>query len=217
MAGDAPRLGVLYGGTFDPVHDGHVGVARHARDALDADVWLMPAADPPHKAATHADAAQRVRMLRLALAGEPRLGVDLRELRRDGPSYTVDTLRELRAEVGRSAPWAILVGADGFRALDRWSRWRELFALAHVVVAGRPGHPLEAGLPEAVAEELAARRAEAPGELRSAAAGRVLLLHQPLSPHSSSELRRRIAAGRAWRDWVAPTVADYIERQGLYR
>ena len=78
-------LRVLYGGTFDPVHDGHVAIARAARDALDADVALLPARDPPHKAATRADAAQRAAMLALAVDGEPRLAVDLRELGRDGP------------------------------------------------------------------------------------------------------------------------------------
>jgi nicotinate-nucleotide adenylyltransferase len=135
-------LRILYGGTFDPVHDGHLGVARHARDALDAEVRLMPAADPPHKGPTHATAAQRAAMLHLAVAGESGLRVDLRELERHCPSYTVDTLRALRAEVGPSQPWAILVGADSFCSLDSWSRWRELFDLAHIVVAARAGSAL---------------------------------------------------------------------------
>ena len=88
-------LRVLYGGTFDPVHAGHLGVARHARDVLDAEVALMPAADPPHKGPTRASAAQRAQMLQLAVEGEPGLRVDLRELQRTGPSYTVDTLQDL--------------------------------------------------------------------------------------------------------------------------
>lgn len=210
-------LRVLYGGTFDPVHDGHLGIARHARDALDAEIRLMPAADPPHKGPTHAEAAQRAQMLRLAVEGEPRLRVDLRELEREGPSYTVDTLRTLRDEVGPAQPWAILVGADSFRALDSWSRWRELFELAHIVVAQRPGNGLEDGLPEMVAAAAAGRWAACAQELHAGAAGRILVLRQPLFPHSASELRRRIAAGEPWRDWVPVAVAGYIDRHGLYR
>lgn len=213
----AQPLHVLYGGTFDPVHDGHLGIARHASDALDAEIRLMPAADPPHKGPTHADAEQRAEMLRLAIDGQARLQLDLRELERDGPSYTVDTLRALRGEVGLAQPWAILVGADSFRALDSWSRWRELFELAHIVVAQRPGNGLDDALPEAVAAAATGRWAASAQELHACAAGRILVLRQPLFPQSASELRRRIAAGEPWRDWVPPAVARYIDRHGLYR
>lgn len=216
-------LTVLYGGTFDPVHNGHLGIARHARDTLRAQVRLMPAADPPHKGPTHADAAQRAEMLRLAINGEAGLALDLRELRRPGPSYTVDTLRELRAEVGEDAPCAILIGADSFRTLDTWHRWRELFALAHVVVARRAGtgavepKPLREGWPPAIAAEADARWTDSVQDLHAAPAGRIFILHQPLFPHSASELRRRIARGEPWRDQVPRAVAEYILAHGLYR
>src|SRR5690606_35823375 len=95
---------VCYGGTFDPVHNGHLAVARSARDALRAEVALLPAHDPPHKGPTRADAQQRAAMLELAVAGESGLHVDRRELLREGPSYTVDTLGELREELGADAP-----------------------------------------------------------------------------------------------------------------
>src|SRR5690606_18972130 len=121
---------VLYGGTFDPVHEGHLAVARFARDALAATVHFMPAADPPHRPAPGANAAQRVEMLRLALADEPGLGLDLRELACREPSWTVETLRRLRDEIGQDAPVALLVGADSFLDLPRWREWRELFDLA---------------------------------------------------------------------------------------
>lgn len=222
MPPHADRLQVLYGGTFDPVHNGHLGVARHARDALHADVALMPAADPPHKGPTRADARERAQMLQLAVGDEPGLRVDLRELRRDGPSYTVDTLLGLREQVGPDAPWAILVGADSFRTLDTWHRWRELFALAHIVVAGRAaaGSGFEAPrerLSAAVEAATQARWVDDPAALRDAPAGLLFALRQPLLPQSASELRRRIAASEPWREWVAPAVADYIERHGLYR
>lgn len=210
------RLRVLYGGTFDPVHDGHIAVARHARDALVAEIRLMPAADPPHKDATHADARARTRMLQLAIAGQPGLRVDTRELRRDGASYTVDTLRALRADVGMEAPWAILVGADSFLQLPEWKEWRALPGLAHIVVAERPGSPVQGCMPPALAEATQGRWVEDARALHAAPCGLFHALRQPLSPESSSELRRRIAAGEPWRGWVAPAVADYIVEHGLY-
>lgn len=141
---NAARLLVCYGGTFDPVHEGHLAVARSARDALDADVALVPARDPPHKGPTRADAAQRARMLELAVAGEAGLSVDLRELHREGPSYTFASLGELRAELGDAAPIAWLVGADSLLQLHTWHRWRELFDRAHIVAVQRPGSQVDA-------------------------------------------------------------------------
>lgn len=215
------RLRVCYGGTFDPVHNGHVAVASAARDALDAEVFLLPAHDPPHKGETRADAAQRAAMLQLALAGEPRLHVDARELDRSGPSYTVDTLGELRAELGGEVPIAWLVGADSLRQLHTWHRWRELFARAHLVAVQRPGAEVDAASLRAQAPEVLeeiGQRWLPPADLAHAPHGGFALLPLPrLRPESSTELRRRIAAGEPWRDWVAPAVADYIDRRGLYR
>jgi nicotinate-nucleotide adenylyltransferase len=160
IAGVSP-LRICYGGTFDPVHNGHLAVARAARDAAGADVYLLPAADPPHKGPTHADARQRACMLELAVAGEPGLRVDRRELQRPGPSYTVETLRELRAELGDARPIAWLVGGDSLGQLQSWHRWRDLFGLAHLLVAQRPGSPIApaalARIAPAVAQEVAPR------------------------------------------------------------
>ena len=128
-------LRILYGGTFDPVHAGHLAVAIAARDTLHADVAFVPAADPPHRPAPGASAAQRAAMVALAIAGTPGLSLDERELRRDGPSWTVLTLEQARAEAGPSAPLAWLVGADAFRGLPTWHRWETLAGLAHLVVA----------------------------------------------------------------------------------
>ncbi len=212
----AAPLRVLYGGTFDPVHNGHLAVARHARDALRAEVHLMPAADPPHKGPTHADAEQRAAMLALAIGDEPGLRVDLRELRREGPSYTIDTLRELRGEVGVEAPIALLVGADSFLGLPTWRSWRELFDQAHFVVAERPGNGLAGDLPDELAQAAEGRWIDSAAELSRSPAGRVLLLEQPLYPESASEIRRRIQAGEPWRDQVPAPVASYIADRGLY-
>lgn len=212
----APPPLVLYGGTFDPVHEGHLAIARRARDALATTVHFMPAADPPHRPAPGASAAQRVEMLRLALAGEPGLALDTRELGRSEPSWTVETLRGLRRELGPRAPVALLVGADSFLDLPQWREWRELFALAHFVVAGRAGSTLEGELPEPLAEMVAGRLVEDPARLREAPAGRVLPLRQPLHPGSATRLRERVAADGDWEALVPPAVAGYIRRHGLY-
>lgn len=209
-------LRLLYGGTFDPVHAGHLAVARAARDTLHAAVHLVPAAVPPHRGPTAASARDRTDLLALAVAGEPGLAVDTRELRREGPSYTVDTLREARADIGPRAPLAWLVGADAFRGLPSWHDWRALFDLAHFVVAVRPGHGLEE-LPETLSAACAGRWAKAPAELSETAAGRLFRLDLPPHPAASSELRRRLAAGEDPGDWLDPAVAAEIARRGLYR
>ena len=213
-------LGLFYGGTFDPVHNGHLAVARAARDALGARVFLQPAADPPHKDATHADAGQRARMLDLAVAGETGLKVDRRELRRQGPSYTVDTLRELRDEFGAAAPLAWLVGGDSLGELDTWHRWRELFSLAHVIAVQRPGAPIDAATlatrAPAVHAEIGPRWRALDALAAAPAGGFAVLPMQELRPESSTELRLRIAAGADWRGWVPPSVASFIDRHRLY-
>src|SRR5690606_30728366 len=140
-------LSLFYGGTFDPFHCGHLTIARHARDRLGATVRVMPAADPPHRPAPGATALHRARMLELALDAEPGMEVDLRELARATPSWTVETLREVRSELGERHPVALLVGADSLYGLPDWKEWRALFALAHFVVAARPGTALDAALP----------------------------------------------------------------------
>ena len=210
-------LEILYGGSFDPVHLGHLAVARNARDAVAAQVRLMPAADPPHKGPLHADARQRLAMLELAVDGEAGLGVEDCELGRDGPSYTVDTLRFLRAARVGEQPLAILVGADSFLSLPGWKEWRSLFDLAHIVIAERGGSGFAPStLPDALAEATAGRWAQAPDELHRLASGLVLRLDQPLRPESASEVRRRIAAGGDWQALVPPPVAGYIAENRLY-
>jgi len=217
----ARKLLVCYGGTFDPVHHGHLAVARAARDALDAEVALIPAHDPPHKGPTRADATQRAAMLDLAVAGEAGLSVDRRELLRDGPSYSFDTLVELRAEHGAQAPIAWLIGADSLLQLHTWHRWRDLFDRAHIVAVQRPGSEVDAIRLRAQAPDVLAEIADRwlpPGDLAATASGGFALLPMPeLRPESSTELRQRIREGGDWRPWVPPAVAVYIDSQGLYR
>jgi nicotinate-nucleotide adenylyltransferase len=209
-------LHVLYGGTFDPVHNGHLAIARAARDALDCDIHMMPAADPPHRAPPGANAQARVAMLQLAIADEPRLLLDRRELERGGRSWSIDTVRGLRAQLGDDAPIALLVGADSFIGLPTWKAWRSLLDATHFVVAERPGNPLDDALPAELAEAMAGRWTDSVDELGQSPSGRVLRLRQPLHAHSATDLRRRIASGLPWRHLLPPRVADYVVANDLY-
>jgi nicotinate-nucleotide adenylyltransferase len=188
---------ILYGGTFDPVHDGHLAVADAASALFDADVLLLPSADPPHRELPGASAEQRAAMLDLAVTGHPRLHVDRCELQRAGPSYSVDTLREVRAGIGPRASLAWLLGADAFRGLHHWHQWRELFALAHLVVAVRPGHALDK-LDSELQAEVGMRWNGDPAALENSPNGLLLPLDLPLRFEAASNLRQRIAAGLAW-------------------
>lgn len=191
----------ILGGTFDPVHNGHLRVAWEAAEALAADVRLMPAHVPPHRPAPVASAQQRVRMLELALRGQSRLTLDTRELERAGASYTVDTLRELRAEVGAQRPLILLVGADAFGGLPTWREWRALFDLAHIAMLTRPGRTEP--WPAELAAEAVPRRVHRVEDLRDLAHGRVLSL--PVTPLdiSASSIRALLAQGREPR-WLIP-------------
>ena len=191
---------VLFGGTFDPVHIGHLRVALEASEILDAHVRLMPANTPPHRPAPVATAAQRTAMLERAIEGRRRLSVDPRELKRSGPSYTVDTLLQLRGELPREQPIAILLGDDAFAGLPTWHRWRELFELAHIVVMTRPGHGGE--LPQELAEELKSRQADVSAVSRAPAGHVIHIAVTPLEI-SASHIRRILASGGDVK-WLLP-------------
>lgn len=214
-------LHLVYGGTFDPVHNGHLAIARAANATFGVPVSLMPAADPPHRAAPGATAAQRAHLLDIAVRNEPDLRVDRRELARAardpaGRSYTVDTLRELRGELGGAVPIALLIGADSLLGLPTWRSWATLFDLAHFIVADRPGSGLEDGLAPDLSARLEGRWTDRAEDLQLGTAGRVFRLNQPLQPESATEIRRRIAAGAAWRHLVPRAVADAIADERLY-
>ncbi len=204
----------ILGGTFDPVHHGHLRAALDVAEACDCDVHLVPAARPPHREPPRVSGADRLRMLELAVAGQPRLAVDDREFRRAGPSYTVDTMRDLRREFGSDQPLLLLVGMDAFAGLSTWSRWTELFELAHVGVMTRPGHV--PGFEAEVAAEWYARRVHSPAALASRPAGGVLPIDVTPLPISSTDLRARLAAGRGIEFLVPPAVVAYIRERGLY-
>ncbi|HEX6138262.1 MAG TPA: nicotinate-nucleotide adenylyltransferase [Casimicrobiaceae bacterium] len=210
----------ILGGTFDPVHYGHLRLADDVRTALALpEVRLVPAANPPHREPPRASARDRVAMLRLAVHEFPGLVVDTREIARGGKSYTVDTLTELRAEMPHR-PLALLVGADAFRGLASWHRWRTLFELAHLIVVPRPGVTIGAGLADPLAREWATRRIGDPRGLRTRASGAIFVQSVTAQPISATGIRAALARGDAgsveMAGLVPVAVLAYIESNRLY-
>ena len=207
-----PPLGFL-GGAFDPVHIGHLRGAMAVRDTLNLErVDLIPAAQSPLKAQASVDAVHRLAMLEKAVADLPGIAVDARELDRPGPSYTADTLEDLRREHGAERPLVWIVGADILASLPQWSRWRELLHFAHLVVMGRPDaepHPPE------VSAWLTENKIDLAGLLAQPAGG-VFTLAQPLLDISSSEIRAMLAAGRDPRFLLPDGVIEYISNHALF-
>lgn len=211
----ASTLTLLLGGTFDPVHEGHLALARTAAAAFDARVRLLPAAVPPHRSAPLASAAQRVDMLRLAIAADPALQLDTRELQRAGPSYTVDTLTLLREELGPTAALGLLLGADAFLGLPSWNRWLQIPELAHLVVVTRPGSRLDL-LPAALEAACKGRWTRRRERLRTTPAGCVHQLEMPPHPASATAIRSALQDGGAPVQGLPAAVLRYIGEHGLY-
>jgi nicotinate-nucleotide adenylyltransferase len=190
------RVGV-FGGSFDPVHNAHVALAKLALEQFELDeVRWIPVGQPWQKSRRLSDGADREAMVRLAVAGEPRFVVDRTELRRRGISYTLDTVRELAAaEPGTE--WVLILGQDQYASLHTWRDWRELLAMVTLAIANRPG----------AEPAVNAQIAKVPHHMVSL----------PMMDVSSTEVRRRVAAGESIASLVPPAVASYIERRRLYR
>ena len=213
-------IGIL-GGSFDPVHRGHVALARAARAALGLDqVRLMPAAQPWQKGQLAASAADRAHLIELALREEPGLVLDMHEIARGGPSYTIDTLRELRAALGPVLPLVLILGGDQFDRLDTWRDWQALADCAHLAVAQRAGAALA---PSAAVAAWAQPRRAAPAEALRRPAGAVIEFAMDPVPVSATALRAALAAAptpegeAALRAALGPTGLDYIRAHALYR
>lgn len=211
-------IGIL-GGTFDPIHFGHLRLAEEMLEQAGLrQIRFIPAARPPHRESPQVDARQRSAMVKLAIAGQPAFVLDERELMRDKPSYTVDTLRELRAELGDEQPLCLLMGGDAFLDLHTWHEWEQLFELAHIVVGYRPGFTLEERIHGATAElQGHYRRRLCPvTEMARSPNGGVAELAIPKLEISATDIRRRVAEGRSIRYLLPDAVADYIHQHHLY-
>lgn len=206
------RVGLL-GGTFDPVHVGHLALARAAIDGLALDrVLLVPTGQPWQKPQLDTPAHHRLAMLRLAVGDDPRLEVDDLEIRRDTRTYTIDTLIELRQRLGPSPALVLLLGSDQLRNLSSWHRWRELLVHAHIAATQRERVPLSA-LPGDVDALVAEHGRDA---LPDAPAGAVVFFRMPAVPVSATAVRAQLAAGQRPVGVVLPAVLEYIETHRLY-
>ncbi|WP_165680588.1 nicotinate-nucleotide adenylyltransferase [Metapseudomonas otitidis] len=208
------RIG-LFGGTFDPVHIGHLRGALEVAELMAFDqLRLIPSARPPHREAPQVSAADRLVMVELAVADLPPLRVDDRELRRERPSWTIDTLESLRAEVGESDQLFLMLGWDAFCGLPGWHRWDELLNHCHILVLQRPDADTEP--PEELRDLLAARSVADPLGLNGPG-GQISFVWQSPLAVSATQVRKLLADGRSVRFLVPDAVLAYIHAHGLYR
>lgn len=199
-AAPAGRRTGVFGGAFDPPHNAHVALARVAVDALALDeLRVVPTGAAWHKTRSLSPAEDRLAMTRLAFGELPRTEVDPRELRRSGPSYTLDTLHELQAEQPGTLLWLVL-GEDQGRQLTSWHGWRQILGIATIVIAERPDSTLTGGTFDA----------------EIAAGGRFSRLPVAPTALSATDIRRRVAAGQPVDALVPPAVARYIDQHHLY-
>jgi nicotinate-nucleotide adenylyltransferase len=204
----------VFGGIFDPIHYGHLRTAHEVHELLGLEaVSFVPAGDPPHRAAPFAAAATRLEMVRAAVGEDARFVVDDRELRRQGLSYTIHTLEELRTERA-GQPLVLILGMDAFAGFDRWHRAAEIPTLAHIVIALRPKADLpHAGLAAALLRD---RRCEDPARLADSPAGLVHVCANTQLDLSSSAVRAVIAEGRDPRYLMPEAARRIILSRGSY-
>ena len=209
----------IFGGTFDPVHFGHLRLAEESIGHLGlGGVRWIPAGQPPHRGMPQVTARQRLEMVLRSTAKNARFSVDASEVEAAAPSYTVHTLERLRGELGAEQSLVLLVGADAFAGLTSWHRWRDLFSLAHIAVSHRPGFPVEIGsLPHELATEFADRRLQDAGGLKNAAAGGIATFAMTQLAISATQIRKLLANGLSARYLLPDGVLDYIQTHSLYR
>lgn len=205
----------IYGGTFDPIHCGHLRAALEVQEALQLkEVRFIPAGIPPHRQPPVASAGQRLAMLQLAVGGVPGFSVDCREMDRAGPSYMVDTLTTLRQDMP-DASMALILGMDAFLGLTSWHRWQELIELAHIVVTNRPGY--QPGFSGELAELVDRHGTNEPDYLRQAPFGQVYFCTISFLEISATAIRQAVQQGRSVRYLIPDGVETWISRAGLYQ
>ena len=208
-------IGIL-GGTFDPIHCGHLRLAQDVAEALAlTQVRFIPGGTPPHRAMPQTPVADRVAMVRLAIDGNPLFVLDERETRRAGKSYTFDTLNELRAELGATRPLVLLMGTDAFLGFESWHRWQEIFALAHIAVAHRPGSVL-GEMPAVLAREFTQRRTDDAQAVHRAAAGTIIEVPITALDISATALRAMVRARRSARYLLPSAVLQHVNDNCLF-
>lgn len=208
----------LFGGTFDPIHFGHLRLAEELGAALGCpEVRFIPAGTPPHRTPPQADARARSAMVAAAIAGNERFVLDAREVGRTDPCYAVDTLRAIRTEYGVAAPLVFFVGGDAFLGFPAWYRWTELFGLAHIAVAHRPGFSaIGAGLSEPLRAQVEQRQTLRVADLVGAPAGRIYFHALTPLDIAARQLRAACREGASIRYLTPDAVVTYIHDNRLY-
>jgi nicotinate-nucleotide adenylyltransferase len=211
-------IGIL-GGTFDPIHYGHLRLAEEMRELADLQqVRFIPTGNPPHRDTPQVTALHRSAMVQLAIAGQSDFVLDEREVKRTTKCYTIHTLRELRSELGDAQPLCLLMGGDAFLQLHTWHEWEQLLDLTHIVVGYRPGFTLEDRIHSAPAKlrKHYQERLCSVDYLSQQAAGGIAELAIPKLEISATLIRSRVAENRTIRYLLPATVADYIYQHHLY-
>ena len=215
----AAPIGIL-GGTFDPIHFGHLRLAQEAADRLRlAEVRFVPSGTPPHRAAPSVSAADRLAMVQLAVAGNPLFRVDECEIGKTDLGYTVDMLTLLREEAGAHQPLVLLMGADAFLDLATWSRCHQLFELTHIAVAYRPGFPVDtwhSRMPQPLAAEYQTRLMQQPLAVHLAPAGGIVVIPIVGLEISATLLRETTRGGASIRYLTPDSICQYIQEHKLY-
>lgn len=208
------RIGIL-GGSFDPLHNGHLGVAREVQQRLQLDeMRLLPCYLSPHKIESSASADHRVELIRACLANEPSLSLDLREAHSERQVFSVDTLTDMRQELGEQASIVFVIGWDSWLALPTWHRWRALFELCNLALVPRPG--FNGAFPEAFKGEIEQRELVVE-RLCDYSAGHYAVLDTKLWDLSSTELRDKLARGEDVQDMLPAPGLQYIQEHHLYQ
>ena len=210
---------VLFGGSFDPVHTGHVAIAEYFCNLFETRMLrLIPAGNPWQKSALHATAKQRIEMLDLAFeASLLSVTIDRQETERAGYSFTIETLRSIRNEVGNAASLVFILGADQLLNLNTWHEWKQLFESAHIAVASRPGFVLDSSTIPAEVHDIFFNRIASPEKIRNTPYGQTCLAEDLLFDISASKIRKNVQHSDAYHPLVSDKVLDYIVANNLYR
>ena len=216
----AAAIGIL-GGTFDPIHNGHLRLAQEALEQCSLSVVrFTPSGMPPHRAPPLATPEQRLHMVRLAIDGQPGFALDEREVHRTDKCYSVDTFTALRAELGAQQSLSMLLGSDAFLQLHTWHRWQELLELTHIIVMQRPGKPVGNAMAQADAalrQQYQTRLAPSPQLLHESASGHIVVLDMPQLDISATDIRSRAAQNKNLRYLLPDAVANYIHINKIYK
>ena len=208
----------LLGGTFNPIHFGHLRMAQELAEALNlTEVRFIPSANPPHKNQPSVSAKERAAMVQLAVADNPLFKLDTRELNRDGASYTIDTLISLREELGNNVALCLVMGSDAFAKLDSWHRWQELLKYCHIILVQRPNKLAQTKLPDDLTALLHDNYTENIDDLAQKSAGYIHMQATTAQDISATNIRKRLAIGKSVKYLAPDNVLAYIQQQHLYK